>query len=501
MRQDSLFLLLAGTTVVVAVIGLLVSLCHFSEPLNGVVVSTLERYLVKEETEGRTNVKPDKRQPDNTQTVSHHLFPTSPKLTRILLLPEKLEWEDRQANARHLLQDGVAQSPLLQWTEEYHRTDVLMLDLLGAREEYDDWCEEITKQVKRILQQQQQQQQQRLLPLAVVDNRDYAVFSRCETLEALLLLQPSSSPSNTINNTLRYSYRSLVHKRRWLKQRQWVGVGTKVDPLTVDKRDVDHRSSFDTTIYEYKHRPIGVRTDIVLQIQDFLQQSKSKLQLCHPIEDVYRRTIHASYFWDHQQHTRDDAHLRDTVYEQLEVFANKHDSYDILLGVQGHNRALGRKQASPDYVAALLQSQIVVVAQRDEWEDHYRLQEAIVSGAMVMTDTMLGLPQGLVHGESVVVYSNIQELHDNLEYYLQHSEERIQIAKRGRRIAMSRHRSWHHMEEIVFGVPVTVCNKTHNDGGDARCPFVVHAKDINEPCPPLPKSFLALHKENGAALE
>jgi hypothetical protein len=164
------------------------------------------------------------------------------------------------------------------------------------------------------------------------------------------------------------------------------------------------------------------------------------------------------------------------------------------IGVQGNNHAQGRKQASPDYVAALMATQIVVVAQRDEWEDHYRLLEGMVAGAMVLTDTVLGLPAGLVHGESVILYTSAQDLRDKIHYYLDpaHAWERLAIAKQGRRIAMSRHRSWHHMEEIVFGRPLTMCSNIDQADDQKRlgrtgsqCPYVVNADEMHQDCPPM----------------
>ena len=53
---------------------------------------------------------------------------------------------------------------------------------------------------------------------------------------------------------------------------------------------------------------------------------------------------------------------------------------------------MGRNKAQELYVATMLQYKIVVVCQRDLWEGHYRLMEALAGGAMVMTDPMHPLP-------------------------------------------------------------------------------------------------------------
>ena len=98
-----------------------------------------------------------------------------------------------------------------------------------------------------------------------------------------------------------------------------------------------------------------------------------------------------------------------------------------------------------------MESKIVVVSQRDIWEDHYRLMEALVCGGMVMTDPMSSLPKYLEDGVSVVVYRSLSELRDKVWHYLRNGEERTAIARRGHRIALDHHRSWHGLERILFG--------------------------------------------------
>jgi spore maturation protein CgeB len=63
---------------------------------------------------------------------------------------------------------------------------------------------------------------------------------------------------------------------------------------------------------------------------------------------------------------------------------------------------------------------------------------------------MLTLPQGLVDGKSLVFYRNQSHLVQLIKYYLPHNQERRQIAREGRRIAMTMHRSWHRMGKVVF---------------------------------------------------
>ena len=133
------------------------------------------------------------------------------------------------------------------------------------------------------------------------------------------------------------------------------------------------------------------------------------------------------------------------------------------LGVHGHKklkwmvRLLGDGdriedlQVEPEYVQSLVATKIVVVAQHDEWEDHYRLLEALASGALVLSDPMLSPPTGLENGTDIVYYDSPSSLQHLIGYYLAHDKERLAIAKRGQALALSKHRAWHRMEQVLFG--------------------------------------------------
>lgn len=110
------------------------------------------------------------------------------------------------------------------------------------------------------------------------------------------------------------------------------------------------------------------------------------------------------------------------------------------------------------------------MTQRDNWEDHYRLFEALTSGALVMTDRMLSLPAGLQDGVSIIEYASVNDLKAKINFYLYHTEERLAIAARGKRIAMERHRSWHRMEEVIFGDRLSRCKDNSNA---VACMFAV----------------------------
>lgn len=118
-------------------------------------------------------------------------------------------------------------------------------------------------------------------------------------------------------------------------------------------------------------------------------------------------------------------------------------------GIVGQNGAEGRSNPQQAYIQTMLKSKIIVTAQKDGWEDHYRFFEAVASGALVMTDPMHPMPLGYEHGKNVVIYSSLNELEDQLAYYLSHEEERLEIARAGYDWAMEHHRPWNVMERIL----------------------------------------------------
>ena len=115
----------------------------------------------------------------------------------------------------------------------------------------------------------------------------------------------------------------------------------------------------------------------------------------------------------------------------------------------------GRTSKQNTYIDTLLQTKIVVVAQRDSWEDHYRLFESIVGGALVMTDPMISLPEHYVNGTNIIVYNSLENLRSLILYYLEHDQERIEIARNGWELALNYHRSYHWMERLFFGRKLT----------------------------------------------
>jgi hypothetical protein len=116
------------------------------------------------------------------------------------------------------------------------------------------------------------------------------------------------------------------------------------------------------------------------------------------------------------------------------------------------------------YVKQLLSTKIVVVAQRDDWENQYQLMESLASGALVLTDSMLTLPPGLKNRTNLFVYDSHKNLKRLIRKYLdpRNDKKRLAIAKEGRKVAMTSHRAWHRVEKILFGTRLTKVDNSYD---------------------------------------
>lgn len=215
------------------------------------------------------------------------------------------------------------------------------------------------------------------------------------------------------------------------------------------------------------HLPYPVRTDVARGIATAVQQKG----LSNPLA-ISNRKIDVSHFYARQNNVGIKAYF-DNLRNGINVILKFIDGSPLgvggrtlttFCGLAGNDKKRGRNVVSPQYIDIMLQSKIVVVAQRDAWSDHYRLMEALSSGAMVMADETLVLPRGLRHAESLIIFESFADFREKLLYYLRHDDVRSSVAKRGWEIAMGYHRSWHAMESVLFGQPVTTA-------GDAMAAF------------------------------
>lgn len=272
------------------------------------------------------------------------------------------------------------------------------------------------------------------------------------------------------DNKIRMAKRSIVANRFWSDHDQWVNIGQVVapQPLTVDQIGKSARPP------PVLHMPLVVRDDIVKLLCNFttaynggLDKKQEHRFVTYPVHA--KRFADVTFFWrkgDYSHYGK----LRRRVSEIVQSLNNvivdakhggrKQQRVRTLVRIFGDEDGAEQEIAQYDYVQQLLSTKIVVVAQRDEWEDQYPLLEAMAGGAMVMTDAMLSLPSGLVDGQHVVVYDSAKSLRELILFYLhpKHEQKRLSIAKAGWELVMQRHRSWHRMEETIFGKPLTAVN-------------------------------------------
>jgi Glycosyl transferases group 1 len=319
--------------------------------------------------------------------------------------------------------------------------------------------------------QKQHYPQQRLRKLVVVlmDYRDYIPeVDLCRAMPAIRHLVQLLG-----KNQVRYVMQQTVRKRQWNSSLHFVDVGTMYDP-----RNVSECWGGRSLV----HVPYTVRDDVadaVLRIARTRSSTRPVLptsspssanpRLLQPIQDPAFfqsssswRPIDVAHMWEydatcafsssHAKRVRMPCELRN----QVTLALHQHfvpPQYKVRTKIAD---SLGiRTEVQNEYIRTLVASKIVVVSQRDLWEDSYRLMEALVGGAMVLTDPMLTLPMGLVDRESIVIYQKLEDLPVLIDYYLGNEAERIKIARRGHRVALSLHRPHHWMERLFFGKVVT----------------------------------------------
>ncbi len=303
-------------------------------------------------------------------------------------------------------------------------------------------CESFSKLIAQLQRFRRQHGLSTKWPIHMMDWSDEgSTLLRCEQVEHVMG-----------KDYVYYHKRSMVVGRTWNATTHTIDVG--------QWQTFSDWSSYSAE--SVQHIPITVRSDFVQAIEMFARdQLHLEFSSENELTDVLvhmNRTLDVVHFWPAPNDAlsrgkvdnRKRAQLRNAVSMALQEL--RHQTNPRILafaGLKGQAKDQGREQVQTKYLQEMLKYKIVVVAQKDGWEDHYRLFEALVSGALVLSDFMLSLPAGLQDG--LVFYQNMDELKELIIHYLQNTRERREIAKRGRRVALSLHRSWHWMERVVIG--------------------------------------------------
>jgi hypothetical protein len=180
--------------------------------------------------------------------------------------------------------------------------------------------------------------------------------------------------------------RSIVTGRKWNETTRFIERG----------RFVNYGNWRDHSGAPVQHINYGVRSDVVEGFQKLLLAQQGNDFTGQKEEQVMvrglTRSTDVAHFWplegygDAQVIRGKASRLRDAVSETIHT---RLKNSSVFVGLTGEAQDAGRNQAQRSYLAKLFDSKIVVVSQKDDWEDHYRLMEAMVSGAMVMTGKYL----------------------------------------------------------------------------------------------------------------
>ena len=294
---------------------------------------------------------------------------------------------------------------------------------------------------------------------------------------------PDLLANTTQNVELHYVQRSVIKNRKLNSTTNWIESGhvlpkflNNTNGHVINAANTGTDSNTKAKIY-YHRMNYPVRTDIVKTAAErapILCQSNPTLS--DPLEKICDRPIDVAHFWELFKQ-RNKPELRTVVNNLLvdqycksnlaidtanfSAAAHIHTTNLIspvcFVGQAGQRAKQGRRAASTEYIDTMLRTKIVVVAQRSGWEGHFRLMEALVTGALVMTDRMLSLPFKFRDGVSLVEYASAEELLQKVKYYTdpKNEKERLAIAKEGRRLAMEEFRSWHLLEKLILGKIVT----------------------------------------------
>lgn len=259
------------------------------------------------------------------------------------------------------------------------------------------------------------------------------------------------SESRTLS-MVRIVKRGVIEGRHWSFSKDWVDPGNVMP--------------YDGFGIDITYSPLALREAIVREVSTFIEKQKKDLNLTKLRPVDVKRMNDVVHFW----RMGDNAHYT-FLRAKVSSLVNSMNGVDLgsrslktLVRTIGEEEFMENNTIQGRYIEEMMSTKAIVIAQRDEWEDHYRLMESLATGALVLTDTMIGLPQGLVPGKNIVVYNSTDSLKEMLMYYLDPSKdkERLSIAKKGWEVAMGHHRCWHRVEEIVFGTAITAVDHVYD---------------------------------------
>ena len=390
---------------------------------------------------------------DNTRISGH--FSSYIPLFHPVLKSTKAR-EDKPVNVRFLmgwnggnseseyLVDGIERSPFLKlvslsryhrkefttWTTNKFDKDHLVVWMADVESMERD-CHVLEGIVKHV---QQNSKEDLPTALVLVDYSGSTERLHCPGIEKLV-------PKGRI----RLTRRNIVRNRYWNPTHAWVQVGE----LSFNDGDVVSGGPILFSPHLLRDSFVFGLSMALWQANWTNGQSPADLKREQDVAHFWRKDDYSHYTFLRSQVS--------TIVESLTGEKSNGRKIHTMVNVVGEMEEMEKNVSRIEYVQQLLGTKIVVLAQRDEWEGHHHLLEALASGAMVISDKALAMPNGLHDRKSIVIYDSAHSLKDAIMYYLnpKNDEERTSIARRGWEIAMGQHRSWHRVEEIIFGKALT----------------------------------------------
>jgi hypothetical protein len=315
-------------------------------------------------------------------------------------------------------------------------------------------CHRLQLIMETIQQQQQQQQQEKQRQQEEDDPYMLLVDFTGSTRQTICDDYYLVSNNNNRQGKIRLAKRSIVQDRYYDHTTKQIHLGNVVP----NRRRQSHDDDDDNDELPILHSPLVLRESFVNAIYNVTKIGES-------IYKTLKRPIDVGYFWNTGDYSHFSFYRRDVAkvvktLHHSKITQKKRMENDVNLAYTD-KKGYGENNVQMEYINKLLSCKIVVITQRDEYEDNFRLMESLASGALVVSDRMTALPSGLIDKVNIVFYDSPSDLKKLIRYYLQpeNEKERMKIAAEGYKLAMGRHRCWHRLEELVFGRPLTNVDK------------------------------------------
>lgn len=198
------------------------------------------------------------------------------------------------------------------------------------------------------------------------------------------------------------------------------------------------RNGFNDAILEY------VKENHLKEYESAIENNNLNEAIAH-----LPRPMDVRNFWN-KEWCNHQCSFRNQIAEIVQSIPVRHPNITTSTKVIGEIHQAGRKNLQPGYIDGLMTTKIIVLAQRDGYEDQVRFFEALLSGALVMADPQIYMPHGVNDGENIIVYNSWSDLEHNILYYLKNDKERLAIAQRGRELALTYHEPWHQAKRIYL---------------------------------------------------